>query len=234
MSYLLILTVFALCFGAAKYAVARFETAMLRGRRMQAPEDKTGADIAAEFLASNEAGNVQIVRHNAIVSDYFDPGRRRLFLRSETHDGKDLAAWALALHEAAHATQIGEDLDALKWRRSSIAFTRYVPVLAGIVMVLLIALRRVQAKWALLGFLGVCGALLLMSMASLAIEFNANARVMKWLEQRLHRYPGTIDKIQQLLSGIATRELGDLFNSPRYFFLCALPGTGKSRPSKKS
>jgi gamma-glutamyl phosphate reductase len=49
-------------------------------------------DIAAEFLAANEASDVQIVRHNSVVSDYFDPARRRLFLRAENYDGKDLAA----------------------------------------------------------------------------------------------------------------------------------------------
>ena len=233
MSYIILIVVFVLCFGAAKYAVSRFESAMLRGRRTHSPEDKTGAAIAAEFLAANEASDVQIIRHNAVVSDYFDPGRRRLFLRSETHDGKDLAAWALALHEAAHALQDGDDLDSLKWRRSCISLTRYVPVGVGLIMFALLLLRRVQGRWAMLAFVGICVGLLLLNVGSLAIEFNANARVMKWLDERLQRYPGASDKIQEILCGVASRELGDLFNSPRYFFLSALPGTSKSRPTKE-
>ena len=233
MSYIILIVAFVLSFGAARYAIGRFEGAMQRGRRWHVPEDKTGADIAAEFLAANEAGDVQIVRHNAVVSDYFDPGRRRLFLRAETHDGKDLASWALALHEAAHALQNGDDLNSLKWRRTCISLTRYAPVGAGLMLFVVFLLRRLPGKMAVLAFLGVCGAVLLMNMGSLAIEFNANARVLKWLEERLSRYPGAIEKLQQLLGPIATRELGDLFNSPRYFFLSALPGTGGSRPTKK-
>lgn len=232
MPYLLLIIVLVACFGAARYAAGRFDSAMLRGRRIPSPEDKTGAEIAAAFLAENDAADVQIVRHNAVVSDYFDPARRRLFLRAEHYDGKDLAAWALALHEAAHALQRGDDLDSLKWRRNCISLIRYLPTTAGIIMFVLLLMKRLQGKWAMMAFIAVCGVLLLMNIGSLAIEFNANARVVKWLEGRLRRYPAAADQLQKLLSAIATRELGDLFNSPRYFFLSALPGSSKARPEK--
>jgi hypothetical protein len=56
--------------------------------------------------------------------------RRRLFLSRDIREGSTLAAWALALHEAAHALQTGEDRDALLWRRTCVRLTRYIPVLA--------------------------------------------------------------------------------------------------------
>ena len=131
MVYFILIVVLILGFGAAKHTRAKFEDLMARGRRQPSPDNKTGAEIAAEFLVANEASDVQILVHDAVVSDYFDPRRRRLFLRRETHDGRDLAAWAVALHEAAHAVQSGDDTDAIKWRQTCISLNRYAPVAAG-------------------------------------------------------------------------------------------------------
>ena len=37
--------------------------------------------------------------------------------------------------------------------------------------------------------------------------------------------------VNALLARVATREVGDLLRSPRYFLLTALPGSGRIRPS---
>lgn len=225
--------VLVLGFGVTRYALSRFEQHMALGRRAQAPEKKTGADIAAEFLAAHEAQDVVIVRHNAVVSDYFDPKRRRLFLRSETYDGYDLAAWAMALHEAAHALQQGEEKGALEWRQTCISLSRYLPVAAAGIALGIVFLMKRPARFGLVVFAAACVVALLLNIGTLAIEFNANKRVLRWLEDRLDHAPGAIDKLQQILGSVATREVGDLLNSPRYFFLSALPGTSRARPLKK-
>ena len=232
MVYFILIVVLILGFGAAKHTRAKFEDLMARGRRQPSPDNKTGAEIAAEFLVANEASDVQILVHDAVVSDYFDPRRRRLFLRRETHDGRDLAAWAVALHEAAHAVQSGDDTDAIKWRQTCISLNRYAPVAAGAAAIALTVLLRRPGRVSLMFFIGVCAIALMLNIGTLAVEFNANKRVIRWLEDRLERYPDALDKLQQILSGVATREVGDLLQSPRYFFLSALPGTSKTRPQK--
>jgi hypothetical protein len=40
-----------------------------------------------------------------------------------------------------------------------------------------------------------------------------------------------LEKLESIIGPVCTRELGDLVQSPRYFFFSALPGSGKSRPS---
>lgn len=232
MVYFIFIVVFILGFGAARHTRAKFEDLIARGRRQPSPENKTGADIAAEFLAFHEASDVQILVHNSVISDYFDPRRRRLFLRRETYEGRDLASWAIALHEAAHATQTGDDKDAFKWRQTCISLNRYAPVAAGAAAVALTVFLRRPGRFSLMFFIGICAIALLLNIGTLAIEFNANKRVMRWLEDRLERHPSAIDKLQQILSGVATREVGDLLQSPRYFFLSALPGSAKTRPDK--
>ncbi len=229
------IAVFAIGFGVARFAASKFATAMLRGQRTPAPEDKTGADIAAEFLTSGGATDVKIVRHNAVVSDYFDPRRRRLYLRSAIYDGRDLAAWAVALHEAAHAMQGGEERAALMWRQTCIRLTRYLPVAAGMLAGLMLIFRKLPggSRTALGVFLGSCAIALMLNIGTLAIEYQASKRALRWLEERLRKQPAALDRLDQLLQAVALRELGDILHSPRYFFFSALPGSSKLRPDRE-
>jgi len=232
MVFILIVVAIA-CYMAARYAASRYAYNVERGRRAPAPINKTGADIAAEFLAASEASDVQIVRHNSVVSDYFDPARRRLFLRAENYDGKDLAAWAIALHEAAHALQTGDDKAAFGWRRTCISLTRYVPMTAALGAFAMTVFLKRPARISLMMLAGVCVIVLLLNIGTLAVEFNANKRLINWLDERLERHPDTLDKLREILGSVAIREVGDLLSSPRYFFLSALPGTSGSRPTRK-
>ena len=144
-----------------------------------------------------------------------------------------MAAWAVALHEAAHALQQGEEKGALEWRQTCISLSRYLPVAAAGIALGIVFLMKRPARFGMVVFASACVVALLLNIGTLAIEFNANKRVLRWLEDRLDHAPGAIDKLQQILSSVATREVGDLLNAPRYFFLSALPGTSRARPLKK-
>lgn len=218
-------------FGASNYALQRYEAAVAAGRREKAPLPLTGEEIALEFLKSNDVTDVQVVAHNGVVTDYFDPSRRRLFLRSDFKDGRHLAAWAVALHEAAHALQTGEALEELKWRRGCIKLTRYLPTLSVILVVALKFLKVMpNIRLALFAVIGVCALVLLLNIGTLAVERNANLRLRKFLDDRLRQHSAAQDQLEAILAATALREVGDLLRSPRYFFFSALPGTSKTRP----
>lgn len=222
--------VLLLVFGASRHALQRYESAIASGRRQQAPLPFTGEEIALEFLKDSGVTDVQVVEHNGVVTDYFDPARRRLFLRSDFKDGRHLAAWAVALHEAAHALQTGDALSELKWRRSCIKMTRYVPTLAVIFLVAFAFLKALPVRAALMGAVGASAVVLLLNIGTLAVERNANLRLRKFLNERLRQHPDAQDQIEAILSATGIREVGDLLRSPRYFFFSALPGTSKTRP----
>lgn len=230
MPFLLIIVLFLLAFGASRWCLRRFEEAVLRGQREKSPLPMTGEEIAMEFLLSEEISDVQVVEHNAMVTDYFDPSRRRLFLRSEFKNGRHLAAWAVALHEAAHATQTGDALGDLRWRRSCIHLTRYLPTLSGIIAVALMLLKVLLPRYAILGVAAVCALTLLLNFGSVAVERNANLRLRRFLDRRLADHPEAREQLDAILSATAYREAGDLLRSPRYFFFSALPGSSKLRP----
>lgn len=226
----ILIVVLILCIGASRHALRRYEDSIRKGLREASPSGETGAEVALDFLKDCGIEDVEIVEHNGIATNYFDPSRRRLFLSREMSQGKHLSAWAVALHEAAHASQTGDALGELKWRQSCIRMTRYVPTFVGIALIVMSLLKVLPFRMALMAFGAVCTVLLLLNLGSMAIEYNANLRLRRYLERKLASRPSAEDKLDHLLSVTATRELGDLLRSPKFFFFSALPGAGKIRP----
>ncbi|MBE2283444.1 MAG: zinc metallopeptidase [Prosthecobacter sp.] len=214
----------------ARWAQGRHASMMAKGSRANAPTAHNGAEIALLFLQSEGVEDVQVVEHNALVTDYFDPVRRRLFLHSSIAQGTTLSAWAVALHEAGHALQTGDSLGELKWRQSCIRMSRYLPTVAVLLITGLTLFRVLVPRMAILITAGVLLILLLLNLGSVPTELNANKRLRRFLEDHLQNHGQAHSRLNELLFCMAIREVGDLFSSPRYFFLSALPGTGKSRP----
>jgi uncharacterized protein len=72
--------------------------------------------------------------------------------------------------------------------------------------------------------------LVYLNLGTLSVEFAANRRLRAFLERHLRQYPQAHERLNEVLFAMAVREVGDVLKSPRYFFLSALPGAGKSRP----
>lgn len=214
-----------------RWAQARHAAMMLKGSRVNAPTAHTGGEIALVFLKSEGIEDVQVVEHDALITNYFDPVRRRLFLRGEVARGTTLTAWSIALHEAAHALQTGDSLGELKWRQSCIRMSRYLPTLAVLIITGMTLFKVLMPRYAIFIAAGVLLLLLLLNLGSVPTELNANKRLRRFLEEHLKNHGQAHERLNELLFCMAIRETGDLLSSPRYFFLSALPGTGKSRPS---
>ncbi|HEY1084573.1 MAG TPA: zinc metallopeptidase [Prosthecobacter sp.] len=223
--------VLLLCFGVCQWAAGRYAQVREEGMKERAPTAHTGEEIARLFLAFEGAQDVKVVEHEGMTSNAFDPGRRRLFLESRVARGTSMGAWAIALHEAAHASQMDGMLADLKWRQTVIRLNRYGPIFALVGMVGMLFLRF-PPRFAIAGLVAVCVILILLNIGTLAVEYNANSRVRRFLEKHLARNPDAQERLAAYLSNMAVREVGDLLRSPKYFLLSGLPGSGKIRPSK--
>lgn len=224
---LIILTV-----AVARFAAGRHDSALKIGARKVAPGAQTAAEAAREFLDAHQCQDVQIREHTALISDYYDPSRRTLFLNRNTLNGTDLASWATTLHEAAHATQTGEASSALRWRISNIRMTRYFPTLIGFICILLVFLKRLPSSAGLRVAAILLFLVMLLNLLSLPIEFNASNRALAWLEKKFRNHPDTIDAATPLLRNVALRDTGAFLRSPLYCLFGLLPVGGKSRPKK--
>jgi uncharacterized protein len=218
-----------LSIGIARYAMQRYEEGIKAGARHTMPGGQTAGEVAREFLDANDATDVQILEHTALVSDYFDPKRRTLFLNRATMGGTSAASWAIALHEAAHATQEGEGLKAFEWRLGNIKLARYAPTVIGIACIVLTFLKRLPFQRTLL----ICGVLFALIMAlnvmSMPIEVNASQRAQAWIEDKLRKHPALIEVFTALLGRVAWRDTGVFVRSPTYLLFGMLPVGGKMR-----
>lgn len=230
---LLPILLLVICVGVCNWAARRHATMMAEARNERAPTAHTGAEIARLFLNFHGADGVEITEHQGTVTDYYDPRRRRLFLSAGVARGTSMADWTLALHEAGHAAQEGEELGELKWRQTVIKLCRYAPSLALVLLLGAMVLLKFPGRIAMMGLFGFCFALLLLNLGTLSVEFRANSHLAKFLEKHLARMPSARERLEQHLRRAATREVGDLLASPRYFFFSAIPGSGSSRPVKQ-
>ena len=221
------------CLGICRWASGRYEDMWASGSKERAPTAHTGSEMAQLFLNFEGVSDVEIVVHNGVVTNYFDPSRRRLFLNREVAEGTSMAAWTVALHEAGHSAHEGEALGDFKWRQSVIKLNRYAPMLAAVLAVGAMILLKFPPRFAMMALLAMCLAILLLNLGSMAIEFKANAGLHRFLEKHLAKWPTALDRLQGYLHRAATREVGDMLKSPRYFLFSAMPGTGSSRPVKK-
>jgi uncharacterized protein len=220
------------CIGICRWASGRYEGMWNQGSKERVPTAHTGAEMAQLFFNFEGITDVEIIEHNGVVTNYFDPSRRRLFLNREVSQGTTMAAWTVALHEAGHATQEGEALGELKWRQSVIKLTRYAPTLGAIMAVGAMILLRFPPRFAMMALLAMCLVILLLNLGTMTTELKANAGVRRFLEKHLARWPAAQEKLHGYLHRAATREVGDMLRSPRFFLFSAMPGTSSSRPVK--
>lgn len=230
LGFFILLLLFALA--SAKFAADRFHAALKAGSKVTVPGAMTAAEAVREFLDENDANDVKIKEHNALVSDYYDSKRRCLFLNQSTMMGTDAASWSLALHEAAHALQTGESAQLYLWRQGNIRLTRYAPTLIAIVCLLLSFLKRLPFRSTLMICSVLFALIMLVNLLSTPIERNASARVMTWLDRRLEKYPSLLDTFAMVLAGVAWRDTAVFLKSPSHFFYGFMPMGGKLRPKK--
>lgn len=231
MVFVLLLVIAVVAFGICQWAVGKHAAMMAKGARVNAPTAHTAAEVATLYLRHEGINDVEVVEHDSVVTDYYDAKRRRLFLRGNVARGTDLAAWAVALHEAAHALpQDDPSVGELFHRRTCIAFCRYWPMVTLLALGGLIIAGRLPPRMAILVGAAVMGGLAAWNLGTVSIEFAANRRLSKFLDRHLQRHAQAHDRLKELLFSMAIREVGDMLRSPRYFFLSALPGAGKARP----
>jgi Zn-dependent membrane protease YugP len=224
--------IFLIGLAVCNWASGRYSAMMEEALRESTPTAHTGSEIAQLFLNYQGLANSEIVEHDGVISNYYDPDRKRLFLSHSVAQGKQMAHWAIALHEAAHATEEGEGLKELKWRQTIIKLSRYAPTLSLGMLLAAMVLLRFPARFAILGLLAICLAILLLNLGTLSVEFRANAHLSDFLDRHLARHPSARDRLEYCMNRVATREVADLMASPKYFFLSAIPGTGAARAAR--
>lgn len=145
----------------------------------------SGAEIARKMLSDNGIYDVTVTSVSGTLTDHYNPVNKTVNLSQEVHDGRHVAAAAVAAHECGHAVQHATAYSMLAFR------SKLVP---------LVNISSTLSQWIIIGGLGYMGigggnpTLLLIgiilfaittlfTLVTLPVEFDASARALAWLQQ---------------------------------------------------
>jgi uncharacterized protein len=137
----------------------------------------TGAELARHLLDEADLQSVQVEKTD--LGDHYDPEARVVRLLPQHHDGRSIAAVAVAAHEVSHAVQHARGEPAFMRRFALVSRLVWVERLA-IGILLLAPLLLVSVRSPLLAAVPVLASVLLMGIhvlvhiTTLPVEFDAS------------------------------------------------------------
>ena len=137
----------------------------------------TGGELAHHLLREFEMTGVRVERTQA--GSHYDPASRTIRLDPHTHDGRSIAAVAVAAHEFGHALQHARGERGLRLRQSIVRVAsiaeRAVPIFLLAAPVLGLALRSPGAALApvIVGF-GLLAVRIAAHLVTLPVEYDAS------------------------------------------------------------
>ena len=161
----------------ALWAQARVRSAFRKYSEVPLGTGYSGAQVARKVLDSAGVEGVTIEPHSGWLSDHYDPRSRTLRLSESNHDGRSIAAAAIAAHEAGHAIQHAVRYLPLEMR------TLYVAAVGSWFSFPLLFIGLIFGIPSLVKVgLILFGALVLFQIITLPVEFDASRRAKKMLD----------------------------------------------------
>ncbi|MDR1706286.1 MAG: zinc metallopeptidase [Clostridiales bacterium] len=169
------------------YAQFRVHSIYKKHSRTENKKGLTGAEAAQKLLESGGITSMTIEEIPGSLTDHYDPRSEVLRLSKEVMNGKSLSALGIAAHEAGHALQHGEAYGPLMARQNFVGVANFGSKLSIPIVFLGIVLMNMNVDSGLGSFLVTVGllmfsAVVLLSLITLPVEFNASARAVELLE----------------------------------------------------
>jgi Zn-dependent membrane protease YugP len=155
------------------WAQSRILRAYFVGSRMAAASGRTGGESASTILSAWDLSAIAIEPATGELSNHYDSHQKVLRLSPRVHNGRSLAALAVAAHEAGHAIQQTSRYRGLTVRNLVVPLAAvgsqflWLFILAG----LLLEIDRL-----ILAGISMFGALLILQLANLPTELDASRR----------------------------------------------------------
>ena len=136
----------------------------------------TAAQVAEMILRSAGITNVRIERVAGNLTDHFDPRTNVVRLSESVYSSSSVAAIGVAAHEVGHAIQHATGYAPIKLRTAIVPLVNISSSLAMPMFILGIVIGATSLTW--LGII-LFGAVVLFSLITLPVEFNASNRAVK-------------------------------------------------------
>jgi Zn-dependent membrane protease YugP len=167
---------------------------------------------------------VEIVEHDEMLGDHYDPIQKRLVLSRDNFHGTSTATLGVAAHECGHAIQHKQAYAPLQWRMASVGLTTFASQIVLWLPLLGMFTGFLNTGVALIFVAGAWGILMLFNLITLPVEFDASARARLVL-----RHTGLIRTVEEetavakVLRAAAWTYVAAFITSLVYFLLHVLP-----------
>jgi uncharacterized protein len=184
----------------------------------------SGAEVAAAILDRAGIHDVEIVEHDEMLGDHYDPMHKRLVLSSQNYHGTSVAALGVAAHECGHAVQHKTAYGPLSWRMAAVGATQFASqiVLWLPLIGVFTGLLSTYVAWWILAV--AWGIIMVFNLVTLPVEFDASRRAKLVLSEM--GFVGTKEEvvgIRSTLDAAAWTYVAAFVTSFAYFLWHLLP-----------
>lgn len=190
--------------------------------RVGAASGATGAEVASAILERAGIRDVEILAHDEMLGDHYDPLHKRLVLSQQNYHGQSIAALGVAAHECGHAIQHANGYGPLHLRMAAVGATQiasqivlWLPVLGFLSGLLYQAMWATAIAW---------GIIMVFNLVTLPVEFDASARAKILLaDMGFIGRPEEIAGVRQTLDAAGWTYVAAFITSFAYFLWHLLP-----------
>lgn len=143
-------------------------------------EGMTGVDVAKTLFARTSLQPIPLERAAGSLSDHYDPGANVVRLSEPIADRPSIAAMAVAAHELGHVQQYQTGSGLIALRSTLLPALQFTPTISYIAFTMGILFNMTGLVWIGVFFFGF---MVLFSLLTLPVEFDASRRGLQLLEQ---------------------------------------------------
>jgi len=204
------------------WASWRVKRVYRRWSEVPASSGVSGAEVAAAILDRAGIRDVEIIAHDEMLGDHYDPMHKRLVLSQENFHGRSVAALGVSAHECGHAIQHAHGYGPLHLRMAAVAATQFASqIVLWLPLIGMFTGFLYQALWVMAIAWGI---IMLFNLVTLAVEFDASARAKLVLgEMGFIGRPEEVDGVKQTLDAAGWTYVAAFITSFAYFLWHILP-----------
>jgi uncharacterized protein len=205
-------------------AMARVKRVYHRWSQVPASSGATGAEVAAAILDRAGIHDVEILAHDEMLGDHYDPINKRLVLSTQNFHGNSVAALGVAAHECGHAIQHKIAYAPLHLRMAAVGATNFASQIVMWLPLIGMFTGIIRPYTGALIMACAWGVIMLFNLVTLPVEFDASNRAKQILAGM--GYIGTpeeISGVKKTLDAAGWTYVAAFITSLLYFLWHLLP-----------
>jgi Zn-dependent membrane protease YugP len=221
---MLILLLFGGTMLLSLWASSRVKSTYNRYSAVPAASGESGAQVAAQILDQAGIHDVQILAHDEMLGDHYDPINKRLVLSNANYYGTSCAALGVAAHECGHAIQHKQAYAPLQWRMAAVGATTYANQVVMWLPLIGMFTGIIQPYTGALIMAIAWGVIMLFNLVTLPVEFDASSRAKVILNNMGHvATPDQMGAVKKVLDAAAFTYVAAFITSLGYMLYHLLP-----------